>query len=203
MPHFHSVTIVAAHHSKANKEAGLVKRKVCFILDPGNGWKADACPKAYPPSPLPHWQPMGKSFYRLRNGVTCRHSTVALTFTLKLVISGLTGIIFIVLSTMNLQFQDWLVSISLSFWNCGSFISWLRSGLHVVNFYHLVEDSVSIRLNMAQNIIRGPWGMGEQTMGGPFSAVSLLGEESQWLIALDNRDSGWGCRDLGHLPSSG
>ena len=64
--------------------------------------------------------------------------------------------ILIVLSTMNLQFQDWFVSISLSFWNCGSFISWLQSGLHVVNFYHLVEDSVSVRLNMAQNIICSP-----------------------------------------------
>ena len=56
---------------------------------------------------------MGKSFYRLRKGVACRHSTAALTGILKVVISGLTGIILIVLSTTNLQFQDWFVSISL------------------------------------------------------------------------------------------
>ena len=125
----------------------------------GEGWRVEGrcLPKGLPP-PLPHWQPMSRSFYRLRKGVTCRHSTAALTGILKLVISGLTGIILIVLSTMNLQFQDWFVSISLSFWNCGSFISWLQSGLHVVNFYHLVEDSVSVRLNMAQNIICSPWG---------------------------------------------
>ena len=42
---------LAAHRSKANKEARLVERKVCFILDPGNwGWgRADVCPKANPP----------------------------------------------------------------------------------------------------------------------------------------------------------
>ena len=28
---------LAAHCSKANEEAGLVERKVCFILDAGNG----------------------------------------------------------------------------------------------------------------------------------------------------------------------
>lgn len=80
----------------------------------------------------------------------------ALTVVLKLVISGLTGIILIILNTMNLQFQDGFVSISLSFGNCGSFISWPQSGLHVVNVYHLVEGSVSVRLNVAQSIICSP-----------------------------------------------
>ena len=29
-----------AHHSKANKEAKLVEKKVCFTLDAGNGYRS-------------------------------------------------------------------------------------------------------------------------------------------------------------------
>ena len=37
----------AARFSKAMKEARLVERKVCFILDAGKGWGGapDTCPK--------------------------------------------------------------------------------------------------------------------------------------------------------------
>ena len=48
---------LAAHHSKANKQARLVERKFCFSSDAGNwrgGWEgrvADICPKAYSPFP--------------------------------------------------------------------------------------------------------------------------------------------------------
>ena len=40
---------LAAHCSKANKEAKLVKRKACFILDASKG-RVDSCPKANSPS---------------------------------------------------------------------------------------------------------------------------------------------------------
>ena len=40
---------LAAHCSKANKEARLVERKACFILDAGKG-RVDSCPKANSPS---------------------------------------------------------------------------------------------------------------------------------------------------------
>ena len=66
----------AAHCSKANKEARLVERKVCFILDAGN-WAAgrvDGCPKADSPHPR---QSVGKSFYRQREGPTCRNNAVS------------------------------------------------------------------------------------------------------------------------------
>ena len=39
----------AAHCSKANKEARLVERKACFILDAGKG-RVVSCPKANSPS---------------------------------------------------------------------------------------------------------------------------------------------------------
>ena len=45
-----------AHCPKANKEAKLVERKVCFILDAGNwgveGGRVDNCPKADSPPTL-------------------------------------------------------------------------------------------------------------------------------------------------------
>ena len=49
---------LAAHCSKASKQARLVERKICFISDAGNwrgGWEgrvADICPKANSPTPL-------------------------------------------------------------------------------------------------------------------------------------------------------
>ena len=50
-------------------------------------------------------QSEGKSFHRLRGGATCRHNTVIL----KLVFSGLTSVLLIVLMTMKLQFQGHFV----------------------------------------------------------------------------------------------
>ena len=86
---------------------------LCFgCWQPGMGVEvADACPKGNsPPTPL-LWQSGDKSFYRWREGATCRTAQSALTVTLKLVISGLTSVILIVISTINLQFQGWFVSI--------------------------------------------------------------------------------------------
>ena len=66
-----------AHRSKANKEARLVERKVCFNLEAGN-WggevRAEFCPKA-DTLPNPTLTIGGKSFYRRREGAPCRTST--------------------------------------------------------------------------------------------------------------------------------
>ena len=102
----------AAHRSKANREARLVERKVCFILDASNwGGEIDLCPKA-DSLPAPR-QSGGKSFYRQREGLHAERAQSALTVFLKLVISGLTSVILIVLSTVTPQFQGRFVRISL------------------------------------------------------------------------------------------
>ena len=60
--------------SKVNKEDRLVKRKVCFILDSGNqAGREDICLKADSPAP----QSGHMSFYRQREGATCRNHTVS------------------------------------------------------------------------------------------------------------------------------
>ena len=105
---------LAARRSKANKEARLVEREVCFIWDAGNqGWesggRAVSCPKA---DSLP-LQPVGKSFYRLREGLHAETAQAALTVILKLVIHGLTSVILIVLGTVSFQFQGQFVPIYL------------------------------------------------------------------------------------------
>jgi len=46
-------------------------------------------------------------------GLWAETAQSALTVILKLVIGGLTSVIFIVLGTVNLHFQGWFVSISL------------------------------------------------------------------------------------------
>ena len=55
-----------AHHSKANTEAMLVERKVCFILNDSN--RSGECEGARCLSKgwLSQWQSVGKSFYRLK-----------------------------------------------------------------------------------------------------------------------------------------
>ena len=70
--------------SKAKKEAKLVERKVCFILDASNGvggWGQTSVQR----STVPYWQPGGKSFYRQREGLHAETAQSALTGILKLV----------------------------------------------------------------------------------------------------------------------
>ena len=89
-----------------------MERKVCFISYAGNwGGRADVCPKDNSPCTGNQW---GKSFYRQKcgRGTRCRNSS-HLTGIFKLVISGLTTVISIVLDKVNYQFQDPVVSISL------------------------------------------------------------------------------------------
>ena len=71
---------LAAHRSKANKGAKLVERKVCYILESGHLAGGQTLVQRLT---SPDWQSVGKSFYRLREEATCRHSTVSSDHHLK------------------------------------------------------------------------------------------------------------------------
>ena len=91
---------------KPIKRQGWWKGKFALFWTPATRGRADSCPKA----DSPHCQSGGKSFYRWLHAETAQS---ALTVILKLVISGLTSVILIVLSTINLQFRGRFVPISL------------------------------------------------------------------------------------------
>ena len=110
-----SVWIWLLTAQKPITQARLAERKVCFISNAGSwrkGRVADICPKADSPPPGNQW---GKSSYRQSGGggLYAETAQLALTVILKLVISGQTSIILIVLSMVNLQFQGQFVPISL------------------------------------------------------------------------------------------
>ena len=75
---------LAIHCSKANKQARLVERKVCFISDTGNcerrgrRGQRGCCrwTSVQRPTP-PHWQPVGQERLKTEGGATCRNSTVS------------------------------------------------------------------------------------------------------------------------------
>ena len=74
---------------------------------------ADICPKADSPPPI-----LGtsgtRSFIDRKWGVLhVERAQSSLTVIFKLVISGLTSIILVVIGMVNLQFQGWLVPVSL------------------------------------------------------------------------------------------
>ena len=73
----------------------LVVRKVCFIWDAGNRWGADSYPKADN-----QWT---RAFIDARRGLHAKKVQSALIVILKLDIGGVTGIILVVLSTVNLS----------------------------------------------------------------------------------------------------
>ena len=102
---------LAAHRSKASKQARLVERKVCYISSASNWWGrvVNICPKADSPHDK---QGVRASIDRVE-GVTCRNSIVISNRHLQLVISGLTSIILVFLGTVNLQFRGALVPVSL------------------------------------------------------------------------------------------
>ena len=64
----------AVHRSKANKQARLVERKVCFILEACHlaGRVVDICPKADSPPLISR----GKSIYR-QSGAGGLHAEIA------------------------------------------------------------------------------------------------------------------------------
>ena len=79
---------LASRHSKANKEARLVERKVCFTLDASS---QASCPKAK----SPHWQhnQWARAFVDRRRELRAEIAQLALTIIMTLVISGLICII--------------------------------------------------------------------------------------------------------------
>ncbi|KAI4549828.1 hypothetical protein MG293_002158 [Ovis ammon polii] len=69
---------LAARCPKANREARVVERKVCLILDAGDCREeagVDSCPKA--DTPPCNRQSVGKNFYRQREGAIWRNSKVS------------------------------------------------------------------------------------------------------------------------------
>ena len=100
---------------KTNKQARLVERKVGFISDI-DYWGREVgrrLTKRWLPSSTAASQ-WGESFYRQKlRGTTCRKITqTVLTVIFKLVIS-IVLVVLVVLGTVSLQFQGWLVSMSL------------------------------------------------------------------------------------------
>ena len=84
-----------------------MERKVCFILDAGNQGRGQT--PVQRPTPLPDNQ-WARAFIDGGRGLRAETSQSALTVILKLVISGLTSVILIVLTAVNLQFQGQFVS---------------------------------------------------------------------------------------------
>ena len=155
----HSLTLVAqetvtksgdlaARSSKANKEARLVERKVCFVSEAAT-WegRADSCPKTdSPPPPPPTDNQRARAFTDRGRGLHAETAESALTVIFKWSGSGLNSFILIVFSTVNLQFQGQFVPISLRpILRIVAAYVMLQPGHHVVNFFHLVGISASIR----------------------------------------------------------
>ena len=92
----------------------MAERKVCFISDSGNCWGrvADICPKANSPDPL-HENGVRAFIDKGGRWLYAETAQSSLTVIFRLVISGLTSIILIVFSTINLQVQGPFVFISL------------------------------------------------------------------------------------------
>ena len=139
---------LAASCPKASKEVGgkgkLVGRKVCIILDASiqGGGRADICPKANA-----SWLIVSGQELLLTQRATCTKKLQSTpTAILKLGIGNLTSVILVILGIVNLQFQGPFVSI---FWGqlleLRQLMLWLQSGHRVVNFFHLVGVSVTVR----------------------------------------------------------
>ena len=82
--------VPATHCSKAIKEARLVERKFCFILEASNwgGERMDLCPKATSPPLTISVQDLLKGSFRgvwMEGGLHAETAQLALTLTLKLV----------------------------------------------------------------------------------------------------------------------
>ena len=108
--------VLAACHSKANKQARLVQRKVCFISDVAMGERmADICPKADYPHDKQRMRAFIGRVWRRGSYTQEQQSSLTAIFKLvfKLVFSGLTSIILNVLGAVNLQFQGPFSLISL------------------------------------------------------------------------------------------
>ena len=115
---------LAAQCSKAIKEARLVEREFCFVLDAGN-WemRRRQTPVQRPAAPTDSGQELSEA----EGGDHVQKQPSALTVVLKWVSGGLTSIL-IVSGTVNLQFQVGLFPFpwgQLSeLWQLGPFVWW-------------------------------------------------------------------------------
>ena len=100
-----------ARHPKANKTGQLVDRKACFISDPSN-WvgRVDICLKANCPiTPAPRDKQRVRAFIDRGRGLRAEPAQSALKVSFRLLISGLTSVVLIVLGTVHLQCQGGLL----------------------------------------------------------------------------------------------
>ena len=145
---------MAAVSSKPIKEARFVQPRVCFILDAGNReWRREGHKGPFSPStdsPLPDSTPtvgggVVKGFIDRGRGCLQKQQS-ALMVILKLITSGLASISFAVLGAVNLSSR---VSLFPFLWGRFSelwqLLLWVPSGHHVINLFHLVGASVSIK----------------------------------------------------------
>ena len=86
-----------------------VRWKGKFISDAGN-WRVEWTSVQRPTSPA---DKQGVRALQMEGGLHAEPAQPALTVVFRLVIGGLTAIILFVVCTVNLQFQGWLVAISL------------------------------------------------------------------------------------------
>lgn len=96
----------------------------------------DICPKAdFLPTSPPVANSEARAFIDRRKGLHSGTAQSALTVTFKLLFSGLTTTILVVLGAVNCQFQGLFVTISL--WpvlGTAALTSWVQSGHRVVSF---------------------------------------------------------------------
>ena len=129
---------------KPIKRQGWWKGKFAlfWMLATGGGGGQTPVQRPTPPS----YNQWARAFMGWGRGLHAETVQAALTVILKLVIGGLTGITLIVL--VQLVFSS-RVSLFPFLWGQFSelwqLMSWLPPGHHVVNFFHLVGLSVSIR----------------------------------------------------------
>ena len=101
---------LAAHYSKASKQARLLEGTqgslLCFrCWQPGRGRVVDICPKSdFLPTSLPVATSEARAFIN-RRGLHAGTAQSALTVIFRLLFSGPTTIIFVVLGVVNLQLQ--------------------------------------------------------------------------------------------------
>ena len=88
-----------------------MERKVCFTLDAGGGGGGRTPVLRLTPPPIDNQG--ARAFIDGGRGLHAETAQSAPTVILKLVIGDLTTVILMVLSTVNLQFQGWFVTISL------------------------------------------------------------------------------------------
>ena len=122
---------LAARHSKANKQARLEERKICFISDAGN-WRGGWQPSVQRPTPPSDKQAVRAFTDKVGGGgLHAERAPSSLTVRFTLVISGLTSITLVVLGAV---FQSWVHLFPIlcdQFSELWRLKSWVQFGHHV------------------------------------------------------------------------